>query len=254
MNEIEGTIPAEEVVEAEVYLVETPSQSGAEVIDAREGHDGSIFDNLGQAIRTQISDLWDNKAPAGHGLGGSGAYVDNLDTLKTTGVYTFTHGATGNPFSGWGGIVRVGVAKTGIEQVVTCNTKNGVSARRLMYTDSNKTTFEPWEWVNPPMVAGVEYRTTERCNGNPVYTARIYYGKGSSTGSVDIYTNSVTGLNVKFIDAVCKAEQPNGWSEFIVNPNLTFAESGSGSAMFAVRNKGDLSNHDIYLTVKYYKV
>lgn len=27
----------------------------------------------------------------------------------------------------------------------------------------------PWEWINPPMTLGVEYRTTERFNGLPVY-------------------------------------------------------------------------------------
>lgn len=30
--------------------------------------------------------------------------------------------------------------------------------------------WQPWEWVNPPMVPGVEYRTTKRHNGKPVYT------------------------------------------------------------------------------------
>ena len=32
-----------------------------------------------------------------------------------------------------------------------------------------------WEWVNPPMVAGSEYRTTERWNGKPVYKKLIEY-------------------------------------------------------------------------------
>lgn len=29
--------------------------------------------------------------------------------------------------------------------------------------------FKPWEWVNPPMVTGTEYRTTERCQNKSVY-------------------------------------------------------------------------------------
>ena len=33
----------------------------------------------------------------------------------------------------------------------------------------NGGTWGPWEWVNPPMKLGVEYRTTERHLGNPVY-------------------------------------------------------------------------------------
>lgn len=251
MNEIEGTIPAEEVVEAEVYLVETPSQSGAEVIDAREGHDGSIFDNLGQAIRTQISDLWDNKAPAGHGLGGSGAYVDNLDTLKTTGVYTFTHGATGNPFSGWGGIVEVSVSKTGIKQVVTCNTKNGVSARRLMYLDSNKTTWEDWEWVNPPMVLGTEYRTTKRHNGKVVYAKAISIGKMPVSSAR--YDNLVTGVDevVDYIFTMSSYQE-----RYTNNSHVkTLGRNTSAGSVFAeIVTDVNISSFDAYLTISYTKV
>lgn len=34
-------------------------------------------------------------------------------------------------------------------------------------------TAEPFEWDNPPMVPGVEYRTTERWNGKPVYATLV---------------------------------------------------------------------------------
>lgn len=43
------------------------------------------------------------------------------------------------------------------------------------------------EWINPPMVAGVEYRTTERFNGAPVYTKvveAIIPDKGASSNDV----------------------------------------------------------------------
>lgn len=37
--------------------------------------------------------------------------------------------------------------------------------------------FEPWEWVNPPMELGVEYRTTERFMGKPVYKQLVSIGE-----------------------------------------------------------------------------
>lgn len=40
------------------------------------------------------------------------------------------------------------------------------------------------EWINPPMVAGVEYRTTERWNGKPVYKQLLGAGSLPSTGHV----------------------------------------------------------------------
>ena len=33
-----------------------------------------------------------------------------------------------------------------------------------------------WEWEKPPMVAGVEYRTTERYLGKVVYTKLVQFG------------------------------------------------------------------------------
>lgn len=36
--------------------------------------------------------------------------------------------------------------------------------------------WQPWEWVNPPMELGVEYRTTERYLGKPVYVKVVDFG------------------------------------------------------------------------------
>ena len=36
--------------------------------------------------------------------------------------------------------------------------------------------WTPWEWVNPPMIVDIEYRTTERWQGKPVYTKLINFG------------------------------------------------------------------------------
>ena len=44
------------------------------------------------------------------------------------------------------------------------------------------------EWINPPMVPGVEYRTTDRFNGVPVYTKLIStsFSQGNSSTVVDV--------------------------------------------------------------------
>lgn len=39
------------------------------------------------------------------------------------------------------------------------------------------------EWLNPPMVVGVEYRTTERYMGEPVYTKLVNCGAFGFTGT-----------------------------------------------------------------------
>lgn len=46
--------------------------------------------------------------------------------------------------------------------------------------------WTPFEWVNPPMVNGVEYRTTERWQGKAVYTKLIDCGKMPNNTQVAI--------------------------------------------------------------------
>ena len=43
---------------------------------------------------------------------------------------------------------------------------SGMIVRRI---DVETNHPEPWEWINPPMESGIEYRTIERFNGMPVY-------------------------------------------------------------------------------------
>lgn len=49
------------------------------------------------------------------------------------------------------------------------------------------------EWVNPPMVFGVEYRTTERWNGKIVYSKVVDCGKLPNTSEKNI-SHGITGL------------------------------------------------------------
>ncbi len=53
---------------------------------------------------------------------------------------------------------------------------------REMINDSEA--WGPWEWINPPLVAGAEYRTTERFLGKPVYVKMFDVGAwGQTVGS-----------------------------------------------------------------------
>lgn len=58
-------------------------------------------------------------------------------------------------------------------------------------------TWSAWEWVNPPMMLGVEYRTTERYLGKPVYKKMIEY-----TGALTADYSQMSH-NIANIDAVC---------------------------------------------------
>lgn len=108
-------------------------------------------------------------APAGYGLGASCVALATWEDATKNGFYTSTGGLP----SGFVGDTFQGIA-------VDCNkfvilniwqTGNGLDNVHLFRKYSNVSkTWGEWEFVNPPMLEGVEYRTTERYNGHPVYT------------------------------------------------------------------------------------
>ena len=48
------------------------------------------------------------------------------------------------------------------------------------------TKWYPWEWVNPPMLFGTEYRTTERFMGSPVYVKLVDFGALPNNNQKDV--------------------------------------------------------------------
>jgi hypothetical protein len=69
------------------------------------------------------------------------------------------------------------------------------------YTNGNK------EWDNPPMVDGVEYRTTKRMSGKPVYAIK------KNVGTMPDYTNSKSIP----IDIGCKMDEVLTFDVYCVN-------------------------------------
>ena len=50
------------------------------------------------------------------------------------------------------------------------------------------------EWINPPLVLGVEYRTTERYLGKPVYVKAVNFGAGPNAATKTV-AHGVTSID-----------------------------------------------------------
>jgi hypothetical protein len=110
-------------------------------------------------------------APAGYGLGGACVVIDHLDNANQNGYYT-SNGGTPDGYWWWGEVYAYS-EQAFVQHLVRLNDDNSLVHAWRTYSYG---TFTPWEWVNPPMASGVEYRTTERYGGKPIYTKRVNYG------------------------------------------------------------------------------
>lgn len=156
-------------------------------------------------------------APAGFGLGGEVRKVIKCNECTETGFWSassgFPNGVDGNTHFGivyrYGGWIFQEFRRLGTEAIYKLVRKKN--------EDTGE--WQPWEWVNPPMQVGVEYRTTERFLGQPVYTMlrRIggFTGNGTCTfgesgyhAAVRIFaTASYGGMRLKVDDSKIKTIQ-----------------------------------------------
>lgn len=108
-------------------------------------------------------------APGGFGLGTNAKVVTDLNDARACGYYC-GYDAANSPL---GHLVMVEVSshqttswlKQSLWYIDSGNEWHTMCVRYL-----KSGVWTEWEWVNPPMALGVEYRTTERWQGKVVYT------------------------------------------------------------------------------------
>lgn len=117
-------------------------------------------------------------APEGYGLGEeSGQLVTDCNAAVLSGWYQLDEYCENAPDDA-GHLMRVSACAGCVYQEVFTD---GGTVTRWCKSGA----WGEWEWINPPMVAGVEYRTTERCGGKPVYTKLV---------SVEALPNTTLGI------------------------------------------------------------
>lgn len=134
-----------------------------------------------------------NSAPGGFGLGVAGGQplsaTDDLDTVTKNGVYQWSSSLPKNAPTGYCKMRVWNGADWISQEIMSAYANEKDSIRRRVF---NNNVWGPFEWVNPPMALGVEYRTTERYLGKPVYVKAFNVPAlpNNSDLSVNIATNS----------------------------------------------------------------
>lgn len=154
-------------------------------------------------------------APAGYGLGDIISPLpasEDLNNIKYNGWYSWYADIDKKPANapispGTDNIDVMRVSGSGEaciqEAFDVSNSYNcGLKMQRTIYGSDSRYVSE-WEWVNPPMTTGVEYRTTERYEGKHVYVKLVDFGNLPSNTYKDVNYSSVVVSAIR-IEGVLK--------------------------------------------------
>lgn len=132
-----------------------------------------------------------NKAPAGYGLGANASSIpgNDLNNAILGGFYVFSSAVQNIP-SFMSGKVLVMPYKS-----LQYYTQIAFAAltSEIAFRFCNNGVWGPWEYLNPLLSPGIEYRTVERYNGKPVYTKAVSLGTVSGGGTKSV-EHGVTDL------------------------------------------------------------
>ena len=158
-----------------------------------------------------VAEALASKAPAGYGLGTYGPDVSDLNEAVKSGFYSVAGTYQNGPVP----------AGEGYSPLLVISASDGGRIAQLYYGDnfayvgciaarrySNlQSTWSPWEWINPPMEPGVEYRTAEKYNKAPVYCQLVNCGALPTNGTTKSVQHGISS-----IDCVLRAygTSPNG--------------------------------------------
>lgn len=151
-------------------------------------------------------------APSGYGLGAGGKAIasgDDLNNYKVGGFYQFTKGVANAPcdYAMMLVIPGTGYLNDTFQYVFSRYPTNNMAIRQLF-----EGTWGKWEWVNPPMVTGQEYRTIERFDGKPVYTKLYNLGVVSTTEKTVSHGLGNNCSIIKYIGSMDRMPLPINWS------------------------------------------
>lgn len=145
-------------------------------------------------------------APSGFGLGAAPPVIDDVDKAVFPGWYVCNGSTINTPDKitlGQYGSVFVQTNRNGnvMQRYVSKNTylPSFVEAIRWNVTGEG---WQPWEYINPSMELGVEYRTTERYLGKPEYRKLVDCGALPNATTKDV-EHGITNISFIAVDTSC---------------------------------------------------
>ena len=108
------------------------------------------------------------------------------------------------------------------------------------------------EYANPPMTLGVEYRTTERYLGKPVYCKVVDFGTAPNNDAKNV---SLSGMNIDEVcDAIFHYYVPRNGENGVMTCHPNFTGLLVCNDVIQIRTNADRTDTNFYVTIKYTKI
>ena len=164
-------------------------------VSSFNGRTGAVMPQSGDYNATQIpvsgepeagsvAAALSNKAPAGYGLGATGSAIpgNDLNNAILGGFYVFSSSVQNIPSFKSGKVLVMPYTSLQYYTQIAF----AVLTSEIAFRFCNDGNWGPWEYLNPLLSTGVEYRTTERHNGKPVYKKAVNTGALSAGTSKSV--------------------------------------------------------------------
>lgn len=217
--------------------------------------------DMGWGIELNGNDIYKNGvkafAPHGYGLGGSNKWLgdsDDIDNMVDIGWCSVgvNNTSPNKPFDYPDIFTSFRRSTTSGQQIA----RSGSTISPLFKVrNMHGGTWGEWEWVNPPMELGVEYRTTKRHNGKIVYVTRLTVGELVNKGTTQT-TLPNTPTEIVELYGTAKSD---AYTETVTFPILTSAGAtgarliASGTKNIVAKTYADYSGYVAIATVEYTK-
>lgn len=230
-------------------------------VDTFNGRTGAVMPAAGDYTAAMVG-----AAPEGYGLGANAptapAGDDGLadpDLITKTGFYYAVKNLHPGGRNLWSTVLHINTTSTSATQFVIGMQYTPIGAR--LKTNG---VWGPWEWINPLLEVGVEYRTVERYLGKPVYIKLVNCGTFAAPGTVKTVTFDDTGTLLRVIDfggEIVSSSHVWAFPTFLygaayADTSIVLAEarvsSGIGYIYLYTKTR-DLTNDLAYVWIKYTK-
>lgn len=206
-------------------------------------------------VRTPIDYLKQYFAPAGYGWGeGSPAAQFNENNVNRTSVFVAASEDMPTSDSIWlCEFYATSSDGSGDYGHMVATSQGSVAKGCCCLRLKENGVYSEWEWVNPPMIVGVEYRTTERWQGKPVYYKVVDFGglPNSTTAAVPIGAENIEWA---FLDLSRSWAGPASdlTTNYISNwANITEMIISNGK--ISITTNANMTGNLAYIMVKYTK-